>query len=146
MLQSFLFETAKSFGWTLEAWALLSNHYHLIAVAQEAAHELSRWMQRFHSVSAAAVNQIDGCRGRQVWYQYWDTCLTFEASYWARLNYVTQNPERHGLVQTALDYPFCSAKSIELWWPSAMRKKMKSFKYDRVKVRDDFAPVPIEWD
>jgi hypothetical protein len=41
MLQSFLFETVKSFGWTLEAWALLSDHYHLIASADEKAREMS---------------------------------------------------------------------------------------------------------
>ena len=145
ILETLLFETAKSFGWTLEAWALLSDHYHLIAIAEEAARELSRWIQRLHSLSSEAINGIDGCRGRQVWYQYWDKCLTFEASYWARLNYVTNNPVKHGLVDTALNYPFCSATSIELWWPSAMRRKLKSFKYDQIKERDDFDPLPIDW-
>jgi putative transposase len=145
-LQSLLFEAAKSFGWTLEAWALLSDHYHLIASTDERTRELSRWIQRFHSLSAETINRIDGCRGRRVWYQYWDTCLTFEASYWARLNYVTNNPVKHGLVDTALDYPFCSASSIELWWPSAQRKKLRSFRYDRIRVRDDFDPLPIAWD
>jgi len=28
---------------------------------------------------------MDGCKERKVWYQFWDTCLTNERSYLARL-------------------------------------------------------------
>ena len=109
ILESLRFKAARSFGWALEAWALLSDHYHLIASGHDEPRALSRWMQRVHSLSAEAINGIDNCRGRRVWYQYWDTCLTFEASYWAKLNYVTNNPVKHGFVDTASNYPYNQA-------------------------------------
>lgn len=140
-LQDLLFQTARRFGWTLGAWSLFSNHYHLISSAQRGARSLSRWLQRFHSVSARMVNGIDETPGRKVWYQFWDKTITFEASYWARLNYVTQNPVRHGLVARVSDYPFCSARWIELEWSSAKRKKLESFRHDRIQVFDEFDPV-----
>ena len=108
VLQRLLFETAVRFRWTVTSWCLLSNHYHLIALAAENARTLSRWIQRFHALSAALVNSIDKQRGRRVWYQYWDKCITFEASYWPRVNYVNNNAVRHGLVKLACQYPFAT--------------------------------------
>jgi len=32
----------------------------------------------------------------ELWYEFWDTHLTFEKSWLARLNYVHQNPVKHG--------------------------------------------------
>src|SRR6185295_13265442 len=49
-------------------------------------------------LEAWAAFTIDNATGRQVWYNFWDTKLTFENSYLARLNYVHQNPVKHGLV------------------------------------------------
>ena len=70
---------------------------------------LKNLIQRFHSQSAREVNINAGLSGRKVWFQYWDSCLTYENSYYARLNYVHNNPVKHGLVQDAELYPFCSA-------------------------------------
>jgi putative transposase len=142
-LQNLLFETAESFHWKVEAWSLFSNHYHLISSAKNGARPLSRWIQRFHSISAEMVNLIDATRGRRIWYQYWDKSLTFETSYWPRLNYVTCNPVKHGLVECASDYPFCCARWIELHWSSALRRKLESFRYDRIREFDDFDPIPV---
>jgi putative transposase len=143
-LRELLFETAHRFGWNLEAWSLFSNHYHLISCGTDSVSGLSRWIQRFHSVAGEMVNLIDDKPGRRIWYQYWDKCLTFESSYWPRLNYVTHNPVKHGLVQSASDYPFCSARWIELRWSSALRKKLKSFRWERIREFDEFDPIPID--
>jgi putative transposase len=142
-LQDLLFETAVSFRWKLEAWSLFSNHYHVIGSAGEETRPSSRWIQRFHSLSAEMVNETDGRPGRQIWYQYWDRALTFEASYWPRLNYVANNPVKHGLVDLASDYPFCSARWMELEWSSALRRKLSSFRYDRIREFDDFEPIVV---
>jgi putative transposase len=142
-LQRLMFETAVRFSWTVTSWCLLSNHYHLTALAAENARSLSRWIQCFHALSAALVNGIDKRRGRRVWYQYWDKCITFEASYWPRVNYVNNNAVRHCLVKLACQYPFCSARWTELHGSSPLRRKLKSFRYDRIREPDDFAPIPI---
>jgi putative transposase len=80
--------------------------------------------------------------GRRVWFQYRDTPLTFEKSYYARLNYTHNNAVKHGLVQEATQYPYCSAAWFEQAAPRALYKKIESFKWDAVKVEDEY---DVEW-
>ena len=58
-------------------------------------------LRELHSLTARDLNQMDGAEGRAVWHNFWDTELTFEKSYLARLNYVHQNPVKHELVPVA---------------------------------------------
>ena len=132
-----LFDAVSDYGWGLDAYSLFSNHYHFVGYTRGDSGSLSRLIQYFHSESAKALNLMDSKKGRRVWYQYWDKCLTYEASYYARLNYVNNNPVRHGLVPVASQYPFCSAPEFERC-PAVFQRKLKSFKYDRLKVPDDF--------
>ena len=78
------------------------------------------------------------------WYQYWDRHLTFESSYFARLNYVNQNPVKHGLVGIASNYPFCSAGWFELRAEKSFRKRLATYGYSRVKEPDDFEPIWVD--
>jgi len=133
-----LFSEADRFGWQLQAWALFSNHYHFIALSPAQPKSLKDLLRRLHSLSAREVNRVNGSNGQQVWHQYWDTHLTYERSYYARLNYVHQNPCRHGLVAVASAYPWCSAAWLERTATSAFLKTITSFKTDRISVCDDF--------
>src|SRR5262245_21416653 len=67
-----LFEVANRYAWQLQAWAVFSNHYHFIAKSPDNAKTLKPMIQRLHSQTARYVNHVDGDRGRQVWFQYWD--------------------------------------------------------------------------
>ena len=58
-------------------------------------------VREIHSRTAIALNRHDATPGRKVWHNFWDTRLTHERSYFARLNYVHQNPVKHGLVTAA---------------------------------------------
>ena len=142
-----LLTVARDFGWRLEAWAVFSNHYHFIghppADAADAS-SLSIMLAVLHSKTASWVNRLDGAAGRQVWHNFWDTKLTYQRSYLARLNYVHQNPVRHGLVLVANQYPWCSASWFERESSAAMVKSIYRFKVDQVQVSDDFEPAP-EW-
>ena len=109
LLQEELFAAATAYGWELQAWAIFANHYHFIAYAPADATSLRQMLQRLHSSTARAVNRLDNIPGRQVWFQFWDTCLSYAASYYARLNYVHNNAVHHGLVPMAEQYEFCSA-------------------------------------
>jgi len=135
-LQNILFEVMLAYGWKLQAWALFSNHYHFIACSPEDGTTMKRLIQRLHSQSAQLVNRMDHTTGRRVWFQYWDTCLTYEKSYYARLNYVQNNPVKHGLVTVPEQYPFCSAAWFKSNAPIDLQNKLESFPYDRVNVLD----------
>ncbi|MCF7838169.1 MAG: transposase [Candidatus Marinimicrobia bacterium] len=129
------------FGWELRAWAVLSNHYHVIARAPLQQVSLKTVLQRLHSIAAADLNQADATPGRKVWYQYWDRCLTYERSYLARLNYVNQNAVKHGIVHCATDYPYCSAGHFLQTARPAFAATVASFKWDKLKEPDDFQPT-----
>jgi putative transposase len=145
ILRDVLFQVCDQRGWELRAWALFSNHYHLITKAPEDNGDLGRLVQHFHSGTAKAVNRLDGSPGRKVWYQYWDRCLSYERSYLARLNYVIQNPVKHGLVPVAEQYPFCSAGWFAAHTTPAQRRKVASFRYDKIAevANDDFVPLGV---
>jgi putative transposase len=141
ILEDRLLSLAKHFEIDLEAWAVFSNHYHFIAKVKGSAEALGLMVARLHSESATAINRLDECPGRQVWFNFWDTHLTFENSYLCRLNYVHQNAVKHGLVKVAHQYPWCSAAWFERVASRAQVNAIYSFKIDRVKVDDDYEPV-----
>jgi len=137
-LETELLTKARQYCWQLEAWAVFSNHYHFVGHAIEDAKTLKPFLIHLHADAAREVNDLDNEAGRQVWYNYWDTELTFEKSYLTRLNYVHQNAVMHGLVLVANQYRWCSAAWFERTATPTQVKTIYSFKTDRIRVVDDF--------
>lgn len=138
ILQNLLFELSDKYGWKLEAWALFSNHYHFIVHSSNDPITLKNMIAHLHSSSARQLNKAHQTVGRTVWYQYWDTHISYQASYLARLNYVMQNPVKHKLVACASQYPWCSAGWFEKAASAAHYKTVMSMKTDSLSVYDDF--------
>lgn len=143
-LESRLLSFAADHGWHLEASAVFSNHYHFVGSNETDAAGLKKFLQSLHADTARWLNHLDGETGRTIWFNYRETQLTFEKSYLARLNYVHQNPVRHGLVRVANHYPWCSAAWFERTASPAQVKTIYGFKIDRVQVPDDFEPVFVD--
>ncbi len=141
LLESALLRIMKNNAWRLEAWAVFSNHYHFVANAESGAEPLSAVLKQLHGETSRGVNLLDRTPGRTVWHNFWDTELTYEKSYLARLNYVHQNPVKHGLVARACQYRWCSAAWFERTATPAQVKTIYGFKIDRLKVEDEFEPV-----
>jgi putative transposase len=129
---------AKQCGWQLEAWAVLANHYHIVARGNPDSRNLGEFLHDLHGVSSRELNKLDGIQGRQVWFNFRDTKLTIQYSYLARLNYVHQNAVKHKLVAVANQYPWCSAAWFERMASPAQVKTIYGFRIDQVKVEDDF--------
>ena len=136
ILEGSLLTLSKQYGWHLEAWAAFANHYHFVGRGASDSHVLSSLLQHLHAETARKLNRLDQQVGREVWFNFWDTKLTFEKSYLARLNYVHQNPVKHGLVWVANQYPWCSAAWFERTASPAAVKTIYSFKTDRLKIDD----------
>jgi putative transposase len=142
-----LLAVARKFGWGLEAWSVFSNHYHFVAhspQSENGAESLADMLSLLHEKTAKWINKLDQTKGRTVWHNFWDTRLTFEKSYLARLNYVHQNPVKHGLVLVANQYPWCSAAWFERTARPAEVKTLYTFKLDKVHVYDEYEVSP-EW-
>ncbi len=137
MLHQALLSIAAEHGLRLQAWAVFPNHYHMVAqVPADGA--MRRFLRELHSRTAIALNRRDTTPGRRVWHNFWETALTNDRSYFARLAYVQQNAVRHGLVPVATQYPWCSAAWFERRATAAQVKTLARIKIDRVSVPDDF--------
>jgi putative transposase len=142
-----LLTLARDYGWQFEAWAVFSNHYHFVAHSpseKSDASNLPDMLSVLHVKTAEWVNKLDRAAGRQVWFNFRETRLTYQKSYLARLNYVHQNAVKHGLVPVANQYPWCSARWFERSTSAAMVKSIYRFKTDRLQVADDFELAP-DW-
>jgi putative transposase len=141
LLESALLRVMKRSGWRLEAWAVFSNHYHFVAHAETGATPLRNAIKQLHGETSREVNRRDGSGGRAVWHNFWDTALSFEKSYLARLNYVHHNAVKHGPVAAANQYRWCSAAWFERTATPAQVQVIYRFKIDEVKVRDEYEPL-----
>jgi putative transposase len=147
VLQRGLLSVAHDFGWQLEAWSVFSNHYHFVGHSPNegsGAESLSQMLGLLHEKTAKWINRLDGVAGRKVWHNFWETRLTYEKSYLARLNYVHQNPVKHRLVAVANQYPWCSAAWFERTAQPAQVKTIYGFKTDKLKILDEY-DVALDW-
>jgi len=133
-----LLDLAPQHGWRLEAWAVFPNHYHFVAISEEKAETLPRFIGHLHTVTAKEINRQDETAGRKVWFQYWDSHLTYLRSYLARLNYVHCNAVKHGLVREPAQYPWCSAGWFESKAEGPFFQTVMRMRSDRINVGDDF--------
>lgn len=138
LLEGELLTWARKYELHLHAWAVFANHYHLIARSIQETPQLTKFLSHLHTKTATELNRLDGTAGRSVWYNFWDTKLTYERSYLARLKYVHQNPVKHGLVAVANQYPWCSARWFERTAAPATVKTIYGFKIDNLNIADDY--------
>lgn len=138
LVQDMLFKYALQFGWQLQAWAIMGNHYHFIAGSPDVASSLSQFVSRLHEYSAKKMNRLDETPGRKVWHNFWDSRITHQTSYLARLRYVHQNPVHHGAIENASNYKWCSQSWFERNAERSFINTLARFKTDRISVQDDF--------
>ncbi len=121
----------------LQAWAVFSNHYHLVALAEQ-PNLIVPFIRYLHSISAKYVNRLDETPGRKVWHQYWDTHISNLKSLFARLNYVHTNAVKHGLVRNAELYEWCSAAWFVRTSQRSFCEVVMGFPSDNVSVPDNY--------
>jgi putative transposase len=141
LLSSALHELAGKYGWQLEAWAVMANHYHVVIHSPPKVQDgtsMRKFLSHLHTRSATAINKLDGTLGRRVWYNFRETHLTYQTSYLARLNYTHHNAVHHRLVPVASQYRWCSAGAFEAACTPAWVKTIQGFKTDFLHVEDDF--------
>ena len=140
------------YGWTLEDWVILDNHYHLMGDAPEDATTLSLLIKDIHRFTALWIMKNVECadhvgteltrathsKSKKIWHNYWDTCITYEKSYFARLNYIWYNPVKHGYVEDAGDWKFGSYYERLKAEREEMEKLQKKYPWNKFKVKDDF--------
>ena len=95
----------------LEIWGycLMSNHVHLIAIPTE-EDSMAKALGRTHSDYARYANLLRrGCG--HFWQARFYSCPLGPSHRWAALAYIETNPVRAGIVNSAADYPWSSARA-----------------------------------
>jgi putative transposase len=107
--ESELIRIADELAARLFAWCVLPNHYHLL-IETDKIQEFLKGLGLFHGSSSHKWNGEDSSRGRKVWYRCFERSMRSERHYFATLNYIHNNPVKHGYVQKWQDWPFSSAR------------------------------------
>jgi REP-associated tyrosine transposase len=134
-----LLDLAADYKLQLEAWAVFPNHYHFVATSPARIADLRRFIGNLHTMTAKEVNWLDRTPERKVWFQYWDSHITYQKSYLARLNYVHSNAVKHGLVRRPEQYEWCSAGWFQRTAERSFCETVMRIRSEGIRIRDDFS-------
>lgn len=102
-----LAEYAAKGGLAIQAYCLMTNHVHLVAVPA-AEGSLGGTLKPVHMRYSQHVNRTQGLGGR-LWQGRFFSCPLDREHLWAAVRYVERNPVRAGLTDSAEAYGWSSA-------------------------------------
>lgn len=95
----------------LLAWVIMPNHVHVL-IETIIGFPLHKIMLSWKSFTAHKANKILSCSGPFWFPDYFDRYIRNERHFYNVVRYIHENPVKAGLVSSALDWPFSSAR---LW-------------------------------
>jgi putative transposase len=126
-----LFEQFIQHSIEIQAWAVLTNHYHLLVHVTEFK-ALSGIFHRVHGRTSHDWNKEEQAQGRKVWYRYSDRAIRSEGHYYTTLNYIHYNPVKHNLVASPYDWTWSSVH----WYRESKGRAWLRDLWRRYPVRD----------
>ena len=97
----------RKYGLAVQAYCLMTNHVHLVAVPRAEA-SFGEALKPLHMRYAQHVNRVQGMSGR-LWQGRFFSCPLDDQHLWAAVRYVERNPVRAGVAEHAEDYRWSSA-------------------------------------
>ncbi|WP_083960710.1 REP-associated tyrosine transposase [Methylomonas lenta] len=124
-------------NWQLDHWVILDNHYHLMLTSKK-GDDMPGIFRKIHGLSARFIQAQGPCE-LPVWWNYWDYCPRDEKDYFIRLNYLLNNPLKHGYVTNLADYPHSSFHStLETLGRNALAKQFTQYsEYKNLRLEED---------
>ena len=98
--------TASRHLWHVQAYCLLTTHYHLLIRTEQA--NLARGMQWLNGVYGALVNELEQDCGHVFGARYGSSLVTTDAYLLEVIRYIALNPARAGLCADPADWPWSS--------------------------------------
>src|SRR6266699_57981 len=68
VLTNYILELADRYNWSLQAWAVFPNHYHVVGSSQ-VPESMRSFLRHLHSVTAIEANKSDHAPGRRGWFE-----------------------------------------------------------------------------
>jgi REP element-mobilizing transposase RayT len=103
-----LARTSRRHGWSIHAYVLMTNHYHLVLQLREA---LSRGMCELNGGYALMFNSRHGRSNHLFGKRFWDAPIETDAHHAEACRYVVLNPLRAGLEQEVGTWPWSSYRA-----------------------------------
>ena len=103
MLNFLTTEGAKTYS-----WVVLPNHYHLL-IKSNAVLQILKQIGLMHGRTSRLWNKDENIIGRKVWYNCVEHAIKSNRHFWATMNYIHNNPVRHGYTRKWEEWPFSSA-------------------------------------
>ncbi len=100
---------ARRHGWSIHAYCLMMNHYHLIL--QLARGGLSRGMCELNGGYAFGFNDRHGRSNHVFGRRFWDEPIEDDGHYFEASRYVVLNPVRAGIEQKIGSWPWSSYRA-----------------------------------
>jgi len=140
LLFSSILTACDQYGWKLEDWVILDNHYHLMLTSPGKSLNLAKMMGDVHRFTSLRLkNHYPELKSeKKIFHNYWDTCITYDGSYLSRLNYILLNPVKHGYVEHPNDYPWSSYRSRYREDKELLELMIDRFPCGKVNVVDEF--------
>ncbi|MCX6834546.1 MAG: transposase [candidate division Zixibacteria bacterium] len=92
---------------TLHAWVILPDHFHLILDVGEV--DISKTMQRIKLSFSADYRKRCGLKEGRVWQaRFWDHIVRDQADFNRHLDYIHYNPVKHGITAAPMKWRFSS--------------------------------------
>jgi putative transposase len=118
-------ESARRYGLRLWAYALMSNHVHLIGIG-DLQDSMARAIGNAHRRYARRINVRNGWTGH-LWANRFYSSPLDEIHLWAAVRYVELNPVRAGIVDQAEAYRWSSARVHARVQPDALLDSRRPF-------------------
>lgn len=109
MFLAFLGQAVTRFGWSLTAWVLMTNHFHLVVQTPDPS--LSRGMHWLNGTYAAWFNRRHGRCGHLFQGRFQSLVIEKERHLQEVLRYVVLNPVRAGIVDRPENYSWSSYRA-----------------------------------
>lgn len=136
---NYLTKSLEHYEWKLEDWVILDNHIHIMTSAPTKAETLSKVMKNFHRFTANWLSKNNVKKVKEKYFHnYWDTCITYENSYYARINYIWFNPVKHEYVSSPEKWRYGSYYYRYQADEKETKEIMKRYPFDKIKIDDDF--------
>jgi putative transposase len=134
----------------IDAWVVLPDHMHCIWTLPDGDCDFPGRWRAIKTTFSKSLPDIEhrspamirrGERG--IWQRrYWEHTIRDDADYRAHMDYVHFNPVKHGLVETAKDWPYSSFRRCveagfypENWWGSGGDNRRNAPRFSALGLR-----------